>query len=725
MGFSWLTPINLNLTTLNAWTDVDVSASVPAGATGVILRCINTNTSNFYNIGLRKNGSTDNRPRNIYPGSQFWTMIGVDGGRTFEAFISNIAVDMYLVGYVDGDGVFLTNGVDKSLTAIGAWTDIDISTDTSTDTAIGAVFEVVNTIATGYMFGVRKNGSSDSRYQYVASSGCVAAIIGVDASEVCEGYIENAALDFYLIGYLKAGAIFLTNATDLSLTVTAVWTDLSALPSGATGGFIEVYSSAAYKYDLRENGSAEALLYYKTANRSWVIVKADASQVIEGVIENVAVDFFLVGYAVTSAVEETIYADLLRRVVLSESIPADTLRQTVLSESVPADALRQTTASESIPADTKRRVAVNESIPADTQRQVALTEAVNADTFRQTVLTEAVQADTLRATLLSESILADTLRRVAVYVVVPADTLRPVVRSESVPADTIRRVALDEAVTADTERQTVFSETISADTKRITVVTDTVTADTLRRVGVDETVLADLLRRVALNESVNADTLRRVGVSETIQADTLRRTVLDELVRSDTKRMILVVESVRADTLRQVVFLELVGRTDLRGEYVIGINLLGEYLTGTDLLGEYQIETNLLGKLRAPSDLLAEFNISTDLKGGVIVEENQDFSIVSGDDHLLNFTVTLPVGMTLAMMQQIKWVLYRGRVILTKTVASGITVTGNNTFRVTLAKADTASLEGLYTHEAELTDDAGNVGTIARGKAVIIRDLVN
>jgi hypothetical protein len=303
VGITWLEPTDLGLTTTGAWTDVDVSASVPEGATGVILHIVNSSTT-YYRNGVRKNGSSDNRNMILFSHSHYWTMVGVDADRVFEAYIANVAVDIYLVGYVDADAAFFTNGVNKSLSATAAWTDIDISANTDTNTAIGAIFEVAHSGATSssYAYGLRKNGSTDEHIAQVYGASLVAtnacAIIGVDESEVCEGYIANTAVDFYLLGYFMAGATFNTNGTDLSLTNLDAWEDLSALPAGATGAFIEVNndSGGAYYYGLRENGSAEAI-YERVTRHMWGIVKADANRVIEGEIGNTAIDFFLVGYA--------------------------------------------------------------------------------------------------------------------------------------------------------------------------------------------------------------------------------------------------------------------------------------------------------------------------------------------------------------------------------------------------------------------------------------------
>lgn len=298
-GITFITPVEITPGSAGAWTDADVSASIPAGATGVILHFVNTHATTVYTLGARKNGSTDNRIPNLDATTHCWGAIGVDGNRILELYVEDTTnIDVYLVGYFQAESVFFTNAVDKSLSATATWTDIDISADTSTDTALQAIFEIKSTAL--YYFGLRQNGSTDARIAAVSFHDGFGVIIGVDGSEICEGYIQNAGVDFFLVGYIISDVTNITNATNLSLAGTAEWTDLTALPAGAVGGWIEVISPGAnYNYGLRENGSAEDI--YRGASRHcWGLVECDGSRLIEGEIANTAVDFFLVGYPTAS-----------------------------------------------------------------------------------------------------------------------------------------------------------------------------------------------------------------------------------------------------------------------------------------------------------------------------------------------------------------------------------------------------------------------------------------
>ena len=292
-----ITPTKFNSDQANAWRDIDVSSVIPAGATGVILHAVNIATSR--GIGLRKNGSSDDRHPILYNYSHFWAAIGVDANRVFEAYIENVAtdIDIYVVGYTKSGVTFKTNADDKSLTTLGSWTDIDCSTEAPS--AIGLIWEMV----CGYSIyggGLRKNGSTDNRTNEIYYHSDFGAIIGCDASQICEGYISHTYVDFFLIGYITDGATFNTNATDVSLTTTGSWLDLSALPSGANMGFIEITQTAVNDCGLRKNGSSEDL-YYRPIRHPWGIVECDASRIIEGKISSTDVDFFVVGYSTVEA----------------------------------------------------------------------------------------------------------------------------------------------------------------------------------------------------------------------------------------------------------------------------------------------------------------------------------------------------------------------------------------------------------------------------------------
>jgi len=290
-----ITPVEVTPGSASSWVDVNCSSYIASGATGVVFHVVNTNGSTDYNCGYRKNGSTDWYYSSMYLLTHTWGLIGVDADRTFEAYVgSTTSIDLYLVGYTMSGVTFQTNATDKSLVSTLTWTDINCSVQAPS--AIGLIFHQYYPSVSDVRVGMRKNGSTDARITYVYKGTCPYMMIGCDGSQIAEGYISSASQDFYLVGYVTAGATFNTNATDLSLAGTGAWTDLSAIPSNSSMGFIEV-SGGYYNYGLRKNGSSEDIYMYGAGSHHWSFVECDNSWLIEGKISNTGEDFWLIGYA--------------------------------------------------------------------------------------------------------------------------------------------------------------------------------------------------------------------------------------------------------------------------------------------------------------------------------------------------------------------------------------------------------------------------------------------
>ena len=293
------------------WVIIDVSAYVPIGATGVSLHVENTSANTSWTFNVRKTGSTDDRKRYISVGVHKWMLAGLDASRQFDLHVQANSVKyvkVWINGYYTAAVHFFDNGISKA-PAAGSWGYIDISGNTiGTDIAIGAIFEVSMPFnGNAYNWGLRCNGSTDDR----KLGGTTTDInnhfmIGVDSNEICEGYVQNAAMEIYLIGYFKLGVVFRVNASNVSLSGTNVYTDLPTI-SNADGIILEVLNNdAGYNrtYALRKNGTSENISRY-CAYHNMAAIEADANGVIEGEINDTDVDFFVIGYFTdTSAINK-------------------------------------------------------------------------------------------------------------------------------------------------------------------------------------------------------------------------------------------------------------------------------------------------------------------------------------------------------------------------------------------------------------------------------------
>ena len=108
------------------------------------------------------------------------------------------------------------------------------------------------------------------------------------------------------------GFVWLVNATDISLSATGSWQDIdlsAAVPSEASGAVIEVVNTGTVgtysgmvrgKDDSRDYMSdIENGLLYPSSHR-WQMVKIDSGRLVQGYIENVDIDFKLLGYTIGS-----------------------------------------------------------------------------------------------------------------------------------------------------------------------------------------------------------------------------------------------------------------------------------------------------------------------------------------------------------------------------------------------------------------------------------------
>lgn len=290
-------PVDKSLSTTGAWTDLDLSGDVPAGATGAIFQVIN-NVASHQNFGLRKNGSSDDRYGRLRLSAQTFAIIGIDGNRKCEGKIQSVDVDFWLVGYTESDAAFFTNAYDKSLLTTDMWTDIDLSGELP-EGAIAAIFEVVNVESSVERWGgLRKNGSTGGQTEFIYPLSHIFLAIGVDENRVCEGKIDTTDIKFYLLGYLSAG-VAETNEIDRSPGSTGSYIDITELnaPAGATGAFVECCSGSNYRsFAARENGSSFDKYKRVPCRLGGIFVGLDANKKWEGKIEDNWVEFFTLGY---------------------------------------------------------------------------------------------------------------------------------------------------------------------------------------------------------------------------------------------------------------------------------------------------------------------------------------------------------------------------------------------------------------------------------------------
>jgi hypothetical protein len=280
------------------WTDIDLNsyATLPStGVTGVALRVAGSAAT----FGCRAKGSTIALISAVNTRC-FGAWAGVDTNDKFQVYCSSkTTLRVYVVGYMTAGFNFFTTAVDMSTPTAGSWEDVDCTAHVPA-TATALIFSVKNISSNDYLFGIRDNGCTDDLKTETARMSCGTAVIAC-TDRKCEQYIEHAYVDLYLIGYVTGESLgtFLRDkdGIDYSLAGTGAYTDLTALPVGAKVGIFEVMDdggSTAYSYALRKNG--EALDEYMDNQHCFVTVEADLNGIVEGKIENVVTNFYLVGW---------------------------------------------------------------------------------------------------------------------------------------------------------------------------------------------------------------------------------------------------------------------------------------------------------------------------------------------------------------------------------------------------------------------------------------------
>ena len=271
-------PLTLETSSDATWEDKDLSSYT--GITFAIVRRQNTSV-NQRQIGVRENGDTTAASEyDMRTVSQDVVIVPVDGSGIIEVY-EEVSADstIDLIGYLTGGTKTTRTDKTPSYTS-GAWYDLDISSDTSTDTAVAAIYHIVR--KTGRKIGLRPKGSSEGDLEG-AFLGSIITVVGCDGSEVSELYQANAAVDRCdLLGYF-------TSADDL--TVLTTFEDITPTGTGAyeektistdTAGIVVYASGVTESQDFAVRNADITLDYYYSLQRStsaWAAACSSANKV--------------------------------------------------------------------------------------------------------------------------------------------------------------------------------------------------------------------------------------------------------------------------------------------------------------------------------------------------------------------------------------------------------------------------------------------------------------
>ncbi len=296
---------------------VGTAPTVPAGATGVILRFVNPDGTADYDIGCRKPGSTTNRIENLYnavDGNQTDAYCGITSS-TVDLYIENAQVDVYLLGYFTAEAEFLSdaNQLQFNTTLTSTWETLDLSAKLSAD-ADFAIIEY-DRASSDYFYNFRHPSSTDDRTLNGNAARHCWMIVPCSGQNV-ECWSESTLQNFVLVGQITSNATVLTNGEDASLGTTGSYQTVdfgalaTALPSDAVLAIVEIHCSASSfrKWGVRRYADTSYADLYEDAYsqsfwRIFPVVDIDdtKNERCQAKVENADTDFFVWGYIANAA----------------------------------------------------------------------------------------------------------------------------------------------------------------------------------------------------------------------------------------------------------------------------------------------------------------------------------------------------------------------------------------------------------------------------------------
>ena len=297
VAFTQITPVDITPVSSAVWTTTDVSSHVTS-ASGVLLRINYSAGTSSDTVGLRKTGSTDSDLWSNPDNGGAYYCCGIDGSNQLDIYTQSggagsPTVEIY--GYFDStDTVFFTEP--PRYQANGTYTDIDISTDTGGDTAIGAIIQITNERGTNADFACRPKGSVTDHYDQLSALCAIGAvIIGVDGSEIFEAKQSSsfAGSAFKIMGYVKTGMTFYDDPQDKSLSTTGSYQTIT-IPT-SSGGLFRVRGVADATAGIRKDSGTDPFDNIGASVEQSAVVVEAVSNDVEGKIDVTTTDFFLWG----------------------------------------------------------------------------------------------------------------------------------------------------------------------------------------------------------------------------------------------------------------------------------------------------------------------------------------------------------------------------------------------------------------------------------------------
>lgn len=307
-----------------SWTDINVSADVATGASGVELFVVATDTSNP-TVGVRQNGSTQALTfvmgvgTTNNGGDYMVVWVGVDeancvadSGCIFEVIAdANSTLELYIVAETDSDVTMNATWASQTITT-GSWQSVNSADVPDTAKAVMMFYKSATADATA---ADRHGNSTDDRTvdnffvdEGFNKPGARGSIVGQHTDGTIDVYITTGVTP-YVAGYMESGATAHTEkitAVDVTpgTITTGAFTDLDLTSNTAADAdyvVLEVYHTGndVFAELFRRNGDTTNF----SANGNIgddaayvILVGVDADEIVEYYTSTTLAKFFLRAY---------------------------------------------------------------------------------------------------------------------------------------------------------------------------------------------------------------------------------------------------------------------------------------------------------------------------------------------------------------------------------------------------------------------------------------------
>lgn len=320
-------PVQLTGLSSGSWQTKDISAIVPAGATGVILHVHMNDTGTT--CQFRMHDSSDNYVTNagtmVY--RRYISFVGLNAGREFDYYIGSTNVLIWVVAYTTTDGGYFSLAQEVTVTGTG-WQTYTAPVGVPAG-AKAVLVNVQNTTAAGLQLGTRATDYAGNIITNTSGGHThFWHIVPLNGSNQFDVYVPNSTTygKIYVMGYLTSGN-FTSSYGSINTGVAGSYVDYDVTawrtPRPLTTGVLVQSYGAAYNYNVnvRRHNSSVTTPYtnaYGDYYQSQFAVALGSDNIFEYQVSNTGQDFLLLGFF-----EEAIPA--FDMVLTGESFPPGTI----------------------------------------------------------------------------------------------------------------------------------------------------------------------------------------------------------------------------------------------------------------------------------------------------------------------------------------------------------------------------------------------------------------